>query len=166
MPGREGEAHSGHFLLSTHARQQTTPEAPGGTETEGDRAASQVRQREPAPRGPASASTACSGPWLLREQGGLQAHLESRQQCSQTWSDRHSASLPVAGVYVLTATKGQVESKRGKYQRSPNPEEAGTHDTPLDVPEEDTPSDHGLILQAARHWGGTKRKGRAFCLEL
>lgn len=121
VPGREGEARSGHFPLSTHARQQTTPEAPEGTETKGDRAASQVQQREPVPRGPASASTACSGPWLLREQGGLQAHLESREQCSQTRRDRHSASLPVAGVYVLTATKGQVESKRGKYQRFPNP---------------------------------------------
>lgn len=84
----------------------------------------------------------------------------------QTRRDHHSASFPVAGVHVLTATKGQVEFKFGKYQRSPNPEEAGAHDTPLDVPEEDTHSDHGPNLHAGRRWGGMKWKGRAFCLGL
>ena len=84
----------------------------------------------------------------------------------QTRRDCHSASLPVASVHVLTAPKRQVEFKMGKYQRSPNPDEAGTHDTPLNVSEEDPHSYHGPNLHASRRWGGMKRKGRAVCLEL
>ena len=81
-------------------------------------------------RGPASASTALSGHWLLWATETFSVPRNARPGevwavQPQTREDQPSASFSMAAVRVLTSTKGEVELKTGKYRRSPEPQEGG-----------------------------------------